>query len=108
MENNQNKKPGNAFKGIVASIATVVVIWFYFGGGLEQKAHEDLNKIENQVAEDVVTQYEIAKRQGDKMQIYIRAGLVAEAYLQAKDEGNYNKWKDIEKQAAVDAGMLTE
>ncbi|MGN7824567.1 hypothetical protein ACTJJB_30875 [Chitinophaga sp. 22536] len=108
MENDQNKKPGNAFKGIIASIAAVVVIWFYFGGGLEQKAYEDLNKMEHQVAEDAVQQYEIAKRQGDKMQTYLQASMVAQAYLEAKDEANYNKWKDIEKQAAVDAGMPTE
>jgi len=33
------------------------------------------------------------------------AGLVSAAYLQAKDEANYNKWKEIEKEDARAAGM---
>ncbi len=65
----------------------------------------EMQRIENKVAEDAVKEYEIAKRQGDKMQIYVQASLVSAAYLQANDEENYKKWKDIEKQAASDAGM---
>ena len=29
------------------------------------------------------------------MQTYVQASLVAAAYLQAKDEINYNKWKKL-------------
>ena len=39
------------------------------------------------------------------MQTYVQASLVAAAYLQAKDEVNYNKWKAIEKAEAKNAGM---
>ncbi len=58
------------------------------------------DKIENQVAEDAVKQYNIAKRQGDKMQTYVQCSLVATAYLQAKDETNYNIWKNREDSLA--------
>jgi len=64
-----------------------------------------LSDIENQVAEDAVKQYEIAKRQGDKMQICVQAGLVSAAYLQAKNEAKYNEWKAIEKKACSAAGV---
>lgn len=52
--------------------------------------------IEQKVAEDAVIEYEIAARQGDKMQMYVQAGMCCAAFLQAHDEANYRKWKDIE------------
>ena len=67
-----------------------------------------MQKIENQVALDAEKQYEIAKKGDDKMQTYVQAGLVAAAYLQAKDQENYNKWKAIEKEEAKNAGMIIE
>lgn len=89
-------------------VIVIVLLGIFFGSG--QKAQDayvqqQMTNIENQVAEDAVKQYEIAKRQGDKIQIYTQASLVAAAYLQAKDEPNYIKWKEIEKKAAADAGM---
>ena len=53
--------------------------------------------IQDHVADDAVKEYEIAERQGDKMQMYVQAGLCAAAFLQAQDEPNYRKWKDIER-----------
>lgn len=52
-----------------------------------------MSDIENK-ATDAVTQYEIAKRQGDKMQICVQAGFVTAAFLQAKDEKNYREASD--------------
>jgi hypothetical protein len=92
-------------KGLVGIIFFAAMIWFYFGGGLEQQAAKQMQTIENQVAADAVKQYEIAKNNGSPMDAYIHAGMVAVAYLQAKDEANYKKWKAIEKQEAKKAGM---
>lgn len=61
--------------------------------------------IEEQVAQDTVDQYNIAKRQGDPIQICVQAGLVAAAYLQAEDEPNYNRWKAIEEEDCEAAGV---
>lgn len=61
--------------------------------------------IENKVADDAVDQYNIVKRQGDKMQICVQAGVVSFAYLQAKDENNYRRWKSIEKTDCRAAGL---
>jgi len=52
-----------------------------------------------------VAQYEIAERQGDKMQICVQAGLVSAAYLQAKNESSYRNWKYIENTACKQAGV---
>ena len=80
----------------IATIAIFVVLLLSCGC---------MQQIENQVAEDAVKQYEIAKDQGDKMQICVQAGLASAAYLQAKDKENYNKWKAIEKADCRAAGM---
>ncbi len=56
-----------------------------------------MNHLHNQVANDMIEQYEIAKRQGDHTQICVQAGLVTAAYLQAKNEQKFRAWKRIEK-----------
>ena len=104
---------GGGFLGLVFLL---VLCGLFFGGGLEdiQKQQRDqINKqaaiemqnINNQVVADAVAQYEIAKRQGDKLQIAVQAGFVCAAYLQAKDEENYRKWKAIEEQVKKEAGL---
>lgn len=73
-----------------------------------RQVQKEMANIHNQVAEDAVTQYEIAKRNGDKMTTCVQAGLVSAAYLQAKDEANFNKWKATEKSDCAAAGMPGE
>ncbi|KQS48610.1 hypothetical protein ASG38_05580 [Flavobacterium sp. Leaf359] len=103
METNTNKS-----KTIFSVIIFIGILWYFFGGGLEKHATNEMQKIENQVALDAEQQYEIAKNGGDQMQTYVQAGIVAASYLQAKDEANYNKWKAIEKEEGKKAGMFTE
>lgn len=102
-----NKKAAHLSAGqiIVVLLLAGIGLWFFAGGGLEQQAQNDMKKIQDQVAVDAVAQYNIAKSQGDKIQICVQAGFVSAAYLQAKDEHNYNKWKDIQKEDCSKAGM---
>lgn len=72
---------------------------------IDKKVDQEMAKIENKVAEDAVREYEIAKSGGDAMDIYVHAGFVAAAYIQAKDEYNYKKWKEIEKEDGKRAGI---
>lgn len=88
---------------------------YYVTAGREDRAQREqnvqaavnteMNRITNQVANDAVSQYHIAKRQGDKMQVCVQAGMVSAAYLQAKDEANYTAWKDTEKADCAAAGL---
>lgn len=73
--------------------------------GCDQLVDQQVQDIHDQVARDAAEQYDIARRQGDKIQICVQAGLVAAAYLQAKDEVNYNNWKAIEDADCASAGM---
>lgn len=71
----------------------------------DQQVQHEMNRIEVQVAEDAVKQYEIAKRSGNAVDAAVHAGIVAAAYLQAKDETNYKKWKAIQEADESAAGF---
>ena len=57
------------------------------------------------VADDYIQKYEIALQQGDEMQICVQARLVSTAFLNAKDQEQYNKWKAVESQRCEEAGV---
>ncbi|MEB0262297.1 hypothetical protein [Mucilaginibacter sp. 10I4] len=102
----QVKKPkSSVVKTIFILIVLIAAIWYFAGGGQEAVVNNQMQKIENKVALDAEKKYYISERQGDKIQIYVQAGMVAAAYLQAKDETNYAKWKAIEDSTGVVAGI---
>lgn len=82
-----------------------LLVFYLMSGATEAVANKSLDSIHNQVAEDAVAQYRIAERGNDPIQTCVQAGMVAAAYLQAKDEPNYNQWKDVEKKACTAAGI---
>jgi hypothetical protein len=53
------------------------------------------NSFSKSIANDLIQQYEIVENGSDEMAKSIRAGAVAEAYLQAKDAASYERWKSI-------------
>ena len=107
METEQKEQPKTSpvASGILSLIIMGGAGWFFFGGGLDQQAAKDMSRIEDQVAVDSVAQYQLAQKSGDTMQICEQAGLVSASYLQAKDEPNYLKWKEIEKTDCKKAGV---
>lgn len=82
---------------VIVVIVLMIVMFFGFMVGI--------NKV---VTIDAVKQYEIAKQQGSAMDAYCAASYCAIAYLQAHDEVNYCKWKIIEKQEGIRAGISLE
>jgi hypothetical protein len=92
---------------LVAYIVFLVIIAFYYGyarnvmarndtDSIKTKVAADMQDMNNRAAEDAVQKYEIVARQGDKRQMYWQARRCAAAYLEAKDEANYDKWKATE------------
>lgn len=99
------EQKSSTIQAIVSILGVIVVAWYFFGGGLEKQAANNLQKIHNQVANDAVKQYEIAKRNGSPIDVCVQAGMVSAAYLQAKDETNYPRWKQTEKSDCERAGL---
>lgn len=62
--------------------------------------------IHHKVASDAVQQYEMVKRNGSPTDLCHQAQMVSAAYLQAKDEQEYQKWKGIEKDDCIAAGRF--
>ena len=95
----------NITKGIVSLIFLGIIFWYFWGGGLEIQTGQKLDEIKKQVSADFVQQYQIAKQQGDKIQICVQAGLVSAGYLQEHNSSEYSKWKAIESEDCAKAGM---
>jgi hypothetical protein len=69
------------------------------GGGFMQQVH-------NQVLSDAVRQYSaVIKGGGSDVDAYVRAGLVAEACLQAGEDEEYADWIKIRDAHARRAGL---
>ncbi len=64
-----------------------------------------IQNIKNKVAQDAVTQYNIAAQGGSPMDRCVQAGMVAAAYLQAQDQTSYDTWKATEKADCRAAGV---
>jgi hypothetical protein len=60
----------------------------------EYKSYD--KQIHDKVIQDAIDQYNIVKRTGSPVDASAYASMVAVCYLQAKDEENYKKWKQIE------------
>jgi RNA polymerase subunit RPABC4/transcription elongation factor Spt4 len=99
------KTTSNKISAIFGLIVILAVVLFFFGGGIEHQASKEMEKIEQQVATDVTQQYEIAKRNGNPIEVCVHAGMVSAAFLQAKDEANYKVWQKIQVADCKKAGM---
>lgn len=64
-----------------------------------------MRDIQDDVATDFIRQYEQASEHGSEIDRCVRAGLVAEAYLQADLEENYATWRQVQRQDCKAAGM---
>lgn|SRR5690606_2473892 len=104
---NPNPKANHLSGGSVLGTFVVVGlgIWWFAGGGFDQQVSSQMSDITSQVAQDAVNQYNIAKQQGDPIQICVQAGFVSAAYLQAQDQANYNRWKSTEAADCERAGI---
>lgn len=92
--------------GTVLGLVIVIgIIWLFVLGNSETQISTTLDDIYKKVSNDAVDQYQIAKRQGDPIQICVQAGLVSAAYLQEKNEAAYDQWKTTQKQDCVRAGL---
>ena len=66
-----------------------LVVWYFVLGGMEKQTADTMQGINNQVAADFTTRYEISKRSGSPMDACVAAGLAAARALQAKNEDTY-------------------
>jgi hypothetical protein len=105
----ETKAEAGQKNAVVGALVTLILLgaygWYYWGGGLQQQATNNLDQAKQQVASDAVQQYQIAKAGGSKVEICVQAGLVTAAYLQAQDSANYQQWEQIKNADCAAAGL---
>ncbi|MGE9270704.1 MAG: hypothetical protein ACQKBU_07860 [Verrucomicrobiales bacterium] len=79
------------------------VIGIYSGDRAPQRDY--MKEINDSVIQDAISQYNTVVKRGDPIESWVHAGIVAAAYLQAGNEAEYNRWKDIEAKHQSAAGM---
>ena len=99
---NKSTSPIASIFGLIAAGAFA---WYFFGGGFEGDVAGFEEQVYAETSKEFIEQYYITLRNGSQIDICVRAGLVAESYLQARDEVNYNRWKDREKNDCRAAGL---
>ncbi len=87
------------FQGVLCLLATLSV------AGCDKVEDAIQKDMQEDIAKDLIEQYEIAKRQGNKMDTCTHAGAVAMTYLSAKDEANYAKWTATQNAECTAAGL---
>lgn len=92
---------------IVGALATVALLigggaCLYATGGLRWLT---MGGIQQNVAEEQAQQYTDVARSGTPIDRCAKAGLVAEAYLQAGESVKYDQWKAVEQADCEAAGM---
>lgn len=71
-------------------------------------ARQDLNPLADiygKVAADAVAKYEMVKRTGTPIERCVQAQMVVAAFLQAKDQANYEAWHKVQHEDCQKAGM---
>jgi hypothetical protein len=89
-----NKGAAAVIKLLFLLLAFGYGAYMFFGGGVEDK-----------VATDAIDQYNLVSRSGSSMDKCVHAGLVAAAFVQAKDQDNFKKWKSVEQMDCAIAGV---
>jgi hypothetical protein len=92
-------------KTFLKVVAVVIVMFIGFVFLANIGAEHALKDARTRVAGDFEQQYADAKLYGSAVDRCVRAGLVAEGYLQARDSDNYGKWKAIERTDCEAAGI---
>ena len=97
---------GAKILGAIVSLGVFLYLgYMFYGGGVEKEAAETMRTIEQQVATDSEVQYNITKQSGTAIDQCVHAGMVAAAYLQAKDQSSYATWKAVERRDCDAAGV---
>jgi hypothetical protein len=88
------------FGVIIVLVVILAALW-----PSDDEVSQAMDDLGADVARDFVSQYEDAAKYGDAMDRCVRAGFVAEGYLQAGLSEDYGKWKGIEEADCNEAGL---
>lgn len=94
-------------KGVIVTIVVIFIIGFMIALAIPspEETHQAMQNIQTSVATDMERQYAETVKHGTPMDQCVRAGLVAESYLQAGDSAEYQRWQEIKDAECKEAGL---
>ena len=95
-------------KGVFVTIVVILVLLVIIALAMpsEEEIDQGMTDLKTDVAADFERQYQSASLHGTMVDRCVRAGLVAEGYLQAGDEAKYAQWKRVEDVDCQAAGLV--
>ena len=95
-------------KGVFVTIVVILVLLVIIALAMptEEQIDQGMTDLKTDVATDFERQYQSASLHGTMVDRCVRAGLVAEGYLQAGDEAKYAQWKRVEDVDCQAAGLM--
>lgn len=96
-------------KGFLVTLFVIFFFGFLIALAIPSPAEtrDAMQGIQTSVAEDMVRQYEDTVKHGLPIDQCVRAGLVAEGYLQAGDSAEYERWQAIKLADCEKAGIIS-
>lgn len=94
-------------KFILKTVAVLFIIFLAIGllTPSPDEVEEVMNEANATVAADFESQYFTVQQNGTMVDRCVRAGLVADGYLQANDNANYAKWMKVRTSDCKAAGI---
>lgn len=80
---------------VAGSLVIFAVTFLAIMKGVDWIAMRNVDEGRVALARSAEAEYEIATRAGDTGKACLRAGMAADAYLSAKQEANYLRWKAV-------------
>lgn len=95
-------------KAVLVTFLVLFIIAFLIGLAMPtgDEVNDMMDDTYSTVAKDYVAQYQMAKASGTYADRCVRAGLVAEAYMQANDFHNYSQWLAVRGADCAEAGVI--
>lgn len=84
-------------KALLYVFLPLVLVWLVARIEWVRQAKNEMRRIDNEVVQYVLNQYEMARERGDPYMICSQAGIVRATYYETNDIDNYRKWKKIER-----------
>jgi hypothetical protein len=90
---------------IIGILLGASAFWYLLEGNSEEHTGNSIEDIYKKVALDAVGEYTITSRSGSAVDRCVQAGVVAAAFLQAKNGAAYEQWKITEASDCRAAGI---
>jgi hypothetical protein len=90
---------------VIFTIGILIAVSAPSPEAITDQSAELMDTIELHVAEEAEAQYQMVQRSGTVIDMCMQAGMVAAAWLQARDAAKYDFWKDIEAKTCANAGV---